>query len=300
MNVSKNSFLEKEINLDRKIAGKFLNRYPSLWVRPTGDKGEVTFWNILRGITGKFRVLPDYLIIGTQKGGTYSLYNYILQHPYAYTAHTKEICFFDRYFYRKETWYRANFPTKFQKFFAKIKNGGFITGEATHDYIFHNVVPARVKKVLPNVKLIVSLRNPTDRAYSQYIMRKKGGYEKLSFEDAIKIHDSRIQKSWWHHQRFAYLKRGIYVDELEHWFNYFPRKQFFIIETKELENSPHETYKKLCNFLEIKPFNLEFKKHNVGVYEKMHSETRKILIKYFRPHNARLYKLLGRKFEWDK
>lgn len=283
----------------RKLGGKILWRYPSLWINPIGEKGEVTFGNVFRAMTGNLRVLPDFLIIGTQKGGTYSLYNNIMEHPFAYSVHTKEIRFFDRYFYRGESWYRANFPTKFSKFISKMKGHGFITGEATHDYIFHNVVPIRVKKLLPNVKIIVTLRNPIDRAYSQYNMRKRSGEENLSFEDAIKIHDERIQKSWWHQQRFSYLKRGLYAEQLQHWFNYFPQEQFYILETGEMEKNPSKIFNQLYDFLGIKKFEIDFKKHNVAKYNEMNQDTRNELIEYFKPYNKKLYKLIGRKFDWE-
>jgi len=291
---------KKNTKIMRKLGGKILWSFPSLWTRPTSKTGEVTLGDVFRAVTGKFRILPAFLIIGTQKGGTYSLYNYLLKHPSVHPAYTKEIRYFDRYYHRGENWYAANFPTILSKFLSKTKKTSFLTGEATHDYLFHNVVPKRVKKDLPNVKLVVTLRNPVDRAYSHYNNRKRSGQEKLSFEEAIKIHDSRIQKSWWHHQRFSYLKRGLYAEQLEYWFKYFPRKQFFIVETKEMETNFSQFYDELCAFLEIKKYPIDYKKYNIGKYNQMNPKTRQFLVEYFKPYNQKLYDLLGRKFDWDK
>lgn len=281
----------------RKLGGKILWRFPSLWTNPTSETGEVTLGDIFRAMTKRFRVFPDFLIIGTQKGGTYSVYNNLSQHPSVYVAYTKEIKYFDRNYFRGKNWYRANFPTVFSKFASKIKENSFLTGEATHDYLLNNVVPKRVKRDLPHVKLIVTLRNPIDRAFSHYNMRIRSRDEDLSFEEAIKIHDIRIQKSWWHHDRFSYLKRGLYAKQLEHWFKFFPRKQFFIFDTGQINET--KFFDELCDFLEIKRFKLDIKKHNVKQYNKMNPETREHLIEYFKPHNKELYELLGKQFDWD-
>ena len=286
-------------SIGRRVAGKIVWKYSSLWVRPTNETGEVSFSNFFRGLTGWLRVLPDFLILGIQKGGTTSLYNYLLAHPSIHVTHTKEIRYFDRNYDRGENWYRANFPTVFSKFISKRKGTPFIVGDASPDYLFHNIVPKKVKKDFPDIKLIVVLRNPVDRAYSHYNMRKRGGQETLSFEEAIKIHDSRIQKSWWDHHRFSYLKRGLYAEQLQHWFKFFPRKQFFILETNQMEANPLQFYDNLCNFLEIERFQIDFTRYNVGKYSQMNPETRKYLIKYFKPHNEKLYELLERKFDWD-
>src|SRR5947209_2240904 len=124
---------------------------------------------VCRGITSPLRLLPDFLIIGTQRGGTTSLYNYLIARPGVGPASVKELHYFDKKFHKGIPWYRAHFPLSVQKYYYEFTHKRvFVSGEASAYYIFHPHVPKRVAKVLPHVKLIVMLRNPVDRAYSQY------------------------------------------------------------------------------------------------------------------------------------
>jgi len=284
-----------------KFASDWIKDHPNLWMYPKDGKSKINFGDICRALTGTFRINPDFIIIGVQKGGTTSLSNYLIQHPSIHPALHKEIHFFDRHFERGLNWYKANFPTQFQKYiFKNLQNKEFLTGEATPDYIFHEFVPNHIRKELPNVKLVVTLRNPVDRAYSHYNMRVSTGDEKLSFEQALTKENERIIKGGHDLVLFSYRKRGLYAEQLLNWMNYFPKEQFFIVEINELEKNPQVVYNEICNFLNIKKIKLNFKKHHVGKYkEKMKSETRKSLLEFFKPHNEKLYKLLGRNFMWE-
>src|SRR3990172_9672083 len=111
------------------LVGIWFAKHPKLWVNPLSVE------SIFRASTGFLRVLPDFLIIGAAKCGTTSLYNFMMKHPDIYPALWKEIFFFDRYYPRGINWYRANFPSKFQKFSKKLVKKNFLTGEATPTYI---------------------------------------------------------------------------------------------------------------------------------------------------------------------
>ena len=93
---------------------------------------------------------------------------------------------------------------------------------------------------------------------------------------------------------------GIYADQLERWFKYFPREQFLILKSEDLYSDPAKTYEQVLDFLGLTKFELNlFKAHRKGNYSSISVETRKKLIDYFRPHNERLHKLLGRDFGWN-
>ena len=130
-------------------------------------------------LTGPFHLLPDYLIIGAQKCGTGSLYRYLNQHPRIKSGITKEVRFFDKYYNRGINWYRVFFP------FKDLLGRKYLTGDATPRYLDHPHAPKRVKEIIPNVKFIVLLRNPIDRAYSMYNMRVSRGRETHSFEESL-------------------------------------------------------------------------------------------------------------------
>ena len=120
---------------------------------------------LYRGTTNWIRLLPDFIIIGTQRGGTTSLYSYLASHPSVGPASTKEVHFFDNKYTKGLAWYRAHFPSAIEKYYAEhIQKRKFITGESSPYYLFHPHVPKRVAKDVPHAKFIVLLRNPVDRA----------------------------------------------------------------------------------------------------------------------------------------
>lgn len=106
---------------------------------------------------------PDFMIIGSPRCGTTSLYKYITFHPQILAAANKEICFFSEHFNKGLAWYQAHFP-------PPIDPGHFLTGEATPTYFTHPLAAERLHECLPKVKLIVILRNPGDRAFSHFQM----------------------------------------------------------------------------------------------------------------------------------
>jgi Sulfotransferase domain len=273
---------------------------------------------LYRGITTPARLLPDFLIIGTQRGGTTSLYRHLKSHPCMGAASNKDLHFFDRRFHKGLMWYRGHFPTRLEKAYVRqVYKRPFVTGEASPSYLFHPYAPKRVAQVLPNVKLIVLLRNPVSRAYSQYHHAVELGFERLSFEEAIQVEEERtakerekiLQDELYYSEEYkhrSYLSKGIYVEQLQAWMDLFPREQFLIIKSEEFYADPAATFKQVLSFLnlpeaEVEMGKKEFKQYNTNTYSsKIDPVVRARLIEYFEPHNARLYEYLGIDFGWDK
>ena len=286
------------------IITRWLLQHPHLWVNP------LSISSVFRALSGKFRITPDFIIIGAAKSGTTSLYDYLIQHPSVHSALWKEIYFFDRYFPRGMDWYRSNFPYSFQKFiFTKFLKKKFLTGEATPTYIHHPLAPKRISEILPTIKLILLLRNPIDRAYSHYQMEKKLGYEELTFEEAIESENSRIKDECekmiqndryysYKRQFFSYLTSGIYVDQLKLWMKHIPHDQFLIIDSDDFDNKKLETFQKVEEFLGLKHAKINFTKQNIGKYKPMNPVTRKKLEDFFTTHNLKLYKFFKHDFKW--
>ena len=143
--------------------------------------------------TSSIRILPDFIIIGSSKAGTWAIHNYLLQHPdIDYSA--RNIHFFEYAYSNKISWYKSHFPTKLYKSLVEsIHKRKCLMGEHTSTYLHHPLIPQRVKDSIPDVKLIVSLRNPIDRAYSNYHMFVRIGVEKRTFEDAVFSEIKRIE-----------------------------------------------------------------------------------------------------------
>jgi len=265
------------------------------------------FQSLYKGPGG---TLPDFLIIGAQKCGTTTLYDLLATHPAVAPAYQKEVHYFDRYYNKKLIWYRANMPRRSERRRAEREGREFICGEAAPSYIYHPLVPERVKDVLPDIKLVVLLRNPIDRAFSHYHKEVGRKDEPLSFEEALSKEEERMAGkleevvqtgkhsfSWWH---YSYKARGRYAEQLERWFKVFPREQFLIIKTEDMAADTPGTVNQVCRYLGISENGVtDFPKSNVGGYrQQMAPETRAQLEEYFRPHNQQLYQLIDRDMGW--
>ncbi|MCK4816957.1 sulfotransferase domain-containing protein, partial [bacterium] len=257
--------------------------------------------------------MPDFLIIGAQKSGTTSLYYYLSQHPCVLSAGQKEVHFFDDNFAKGLNWYRSQFPTILKKYcYQQIKKKNIITGEASPYYIFHPLAPKRISRILPEVRLIALLRNPIDRAYSQYHHNVRQGREPLSFEDAIAIEHERLQGKKekmledqhyysFSHKHCSYLSRGIYVEQLETWLSLFPKSQILIISSEDFYTNTPTIFKQILEFLNLPQWEpMLYRRYNPNKYSKMNAATRRYLVGYFRPKNEKLYQLLGVCFDWDR
>ena len=245
--------------------------------------------------TAHLRQLPDFIIIGTQRGGTTSLYRYLVEHPRIGSAYRKEVHFFDRYYDRGMDWYLAHFPMR----------GEFpVVGEASPYYLFHPSVPSRVKAAVPAARFIALLRNPIDRAYSQYHHKLKRGLESLSFGEALDREEERLSASddpvglpWRHH---SYVARGVYVDQIRRWLDVFPSDQLLVIKSEDFYARPETILHQAQAFLGVTPWSpADFKAYHAAEYPEMDRDIRRRLTDHFAPHNRQLYDLLGRDFGWE-
>jgi len=265
----------------------------------------------LRLLTAPVRVLPDFVIIGAQRCGTTSLYHTLMRHPQIGAASRKEVHFFDTNHDRGALWYRAHFPTVFDRWRGQRVRSRYRAGEASPYYLFHPLAPGRLKAMIPAAKLIVILRNPVDRAYSHYHHSVRKGYESLSFEQALEMEEERLKSENERiasdpqyvsvaHLRWSYTSRGFYMDQLQAWLRHFPREQLLVLHLADLRRHPARTWSRLFEFLGIDAYEIgESERRAVGTYDEIPPRTRWMLQERFRPHNARLYDWLGEDLGWD-
>ena len=260
-------------------------------------------------LTGPIRSLPDFIIIGTARSGTTSLYYNICQHPCVLPAAYDELGFFDSNYHLGLNWYRSLFPTFFSKWIVKHNKKFAITGEDTPFYIWSPTVAKRILKILPNIKLIVLFRNPIDRAYSNYHLGLRAGSENLSFEDAIEAELSSLNnyeiKSKNKLEKYttprSYIAKGFYAEQLKIWIKLFKKEQLLIISTENFESKPQETLDKIYDFLQIpKNHVINPEKHKVASYPKMKTETRRFLVDLYKKPNAELFGMIEQEFDWNK
>lgn len=269
-----------------------------------------------RLLTSSRRTLPEFLIIGAAKCGTTSLYNYLIQHPSVLPCFTKEVHFFDYYFHKGISWYRSQFPLLSELDNCKKAAGvPCITGESSPYYLAHPLAPRRVKEYLTGIKLICMLRNPVDRAISSYFNQVRLGIEKLpSFEEALAAEDERIRGheerlsadpaySSFEHKYFSYFKRGCYAEQLERWYEFFPKEQILVLQSEPFFSDPAPAYRDVLRFIGLPESEPPaYKVFNAGgEYDKMTPGLRQVLLEKYQPHNERLFSLIGRRFdEWNR
>jgi len=258
-----------------------------------------------RQLTGTLRGFPSALIIGTQKGGTTFLFDYLVQHPDVLPPLNKEIHYFDLNYARGVTWYRARFPYSYQL------RGRAMTLDASPYYLAHPLVPQRVTDLLPGAKLIVLLRNPVDRAFSHYQHEVRGGRESLSFAEAIERESERLAGEEerlrqepayysYNHHRYSYMLRGVYIEQLQRWARHFPRSQLLVLQSEWLFRDPAAATEAVQGFLGLGPQRFErYEPSYQGNYERgMSADLRTRLASYFEPYNRELYQWLGEEFDW--
>ena len=268
---------------------------------------------VIYPLTAQIRLVPDFIIIGAQKCGTTTLYTNLVKHPWIKPALEKEVHFFDAAYSKGLNWYRAHFPSTFYKQYVwQVYRRTLVTGEASPYYIFYPHAPRRIFETLPQVKLIVLLRNPVDRAYSHYQHQIQRGRETLSFEAALEAEPERLAGeaakiladggyTSFNHVHFSYLARGIYADQLAAWREYFSPERMLILNSERFFADSPAVLNQVTGFLGLPAWQAaELKKRNRGQYEKMEPAARARLVDYFRPHNQRLYDLLGARFDWDR
>jgi hypothetical protein len=251
--------------------------------------------------------LPDFLILGTEKGGTSTFYWTLCRHPRVERATKKEVHFFDssrRWFEKGVGWYRSQFPAPTWRDGLKV-----VTGEATPYYLFHPYSPGRASTTVPDAKLIALLRNPVDRAYSAYRQRVRNRQESLSFEEALEAEEERtsgeleklLADETYHdraYPRYAYRARGIYVDQLKRWHEHFDPDQLLVLKSEDYFADPVGTMHRVHEFLGLPKSDEIIERRKKQPYQPMDPATRRRLEEYFEPHNQELYEYLGVDFSW--
>jgi hypothetical protein len=258
-----------------------------------------------RVLTGPLRGLPSALIIGAQKGGTTSLFNYLEQHPDVLRPLTKEVHYFDFHYARGVKWYRGHFP-----YTHRLRRGS-LTLDATPYYLPHPLVPERAAQLLPEVKLIALLRNPIDRALSHYQHEVRVGRESLSFAEAIDRESERLEGEEerlrddpdyysFNYQRYSYARRGLYFEQLGRWLQRFPRSQLLVLQSESLFRDPPAVMTAVHRFLGLRHHELQrYTQYHRGNYKRsMPEQLRARLATYFESHNRELFRWLGEEFDW--
>lgn len=266
------------------------------------NPGAIPRWTKLLGFsclraTQRWRALPDYCIFGAQKSGTTSLYSYLALHPEVKPSYVKEIHYYNEHFANGLKWYRSHFPI------GPIERSkrDFITGEASTMYLHDKASPLRLRQDCPDIKLILVLRNPVDRAISHYHHRIRTGREtrdiKTVFDQAL---ERASRGAFEPGTETDFLAYGRYASYLRHWLSIFPEEQILVLQAEKLFADPRSAFERVSEFLKIRFVEPEAeRKFNAGTYtSKCDERLLKSLSDYFEPFNRELYKMGQVDFEW--
>jgi Sulfotransferase domain len=210
--------------------------------------------------------LPNFLIVGAAKCGTTSLYHHLRQHPQIFMPDLKEPMFF-------MDWEGGVVSLKDYRALFDNAQGEKAIGEASTAYLYAEEAPGRIKELLGNIKIIMILRNPADRAYSHwhylFEVRKRG--EKLPFKEALKREPERMKDPAFRNQRenwhtaFYYFNRGLYYNQVKRYYEHFGKENVLIHIFEDFKTDPLKTCRETFSFLGVDPdFIPEFKWLNVG------------------------------------
>ncbi|HTZ08482.1 MAG TPA: sulfotransferase domain-containing protein [Acidimicrobiales bacterium] len=188
--------------------------------------------------TAAWRPLPDVVIIGAQRSGTTSLFDWLAGHPGVAPASTKEVHYFDRFYANGPRWYRGHFA-------LRLPGGRARLGlEATPIMLFHPLAPARAAADLPpTTRFVVLLREPAQRAVSQYWHSRRRGAEDQPLERALALEDERLAGQEavvagggesFAFRNFSYKARGRYAEQLRRWFTAVGRDRVLVMESERL------------------------------------------------------------------
>jgi len=235
----------------------------------------------------------DFLIVGTQKGGTSALDKYIREHPEIGMAKRKELHFFDneKVFSKSKIDY-SEYECQFD--FTSNKK---VYGEATPIYIYWEPSCRRIWEYNSNIKLIFILRNPVTRAFSHWNMEFDRNADEKDFSFAINKEEQRTKEALpLQHRVYSYIDRGFYSEQIRRYKRYFSDEQMLFIKYEEFKNNQKNVLCRIFDFLGVnsESYSFSFKEvHNRKKHSTLSEEDKHFLINKFEDDIRQVQKMLN-------
>lgn len=286
------------------------------------DAGSEAF-RVVGWLTAAWRPLPDFLLIGTKRGGTTSFYYDLLKvaqvlpmfpsAKYLPKANeTKGVHFFDSFYPRGLRWYRSYMPTVWARRRAEQRLGKrVVVGEASPYYLFHPLAAARAYGALPNARILLLLRDPVDRTYSHWKERRRGDAEPLDFEAALDAEASRLAGEEekiladpryisYPHEQQSYATQSYYAKSLRRWADLYGMENILVLTSEEYYADQPGTVARAARFLGLEASEPASGGHmNAAPGESMDPELRGRLRALFADDVAELEQMIGRTLPWS-
>ncbi len=262
--------------------------------------------------TWEQRVLPDVVLVGVQRSGTTALFEALYRLPVVERPRRgKGSHYFSYNYHLGWEWFQSQFPTRRWADRVEAKHGQPIfCFDACPYYLFHPFAIERMAQALPDVKVMVMLRDPVRRAESHFHHSVSHGHEELSFDEALaketerlQGEDERMQSDWsyWSHshEHHSYISKGMYAEQLERLFRHYPRDQVLVLPSEAFYANSNEVLGTVTQWLDLPPVTLASDDdRNGNRYKKMNQAMRDRLIEIYREPNERLFELLGERYDW--
>lgn len=286
-----------------RIATSLLDRSRPTLVRGADVVGEAT---------SSVRVLPGLLICGGQRCGTTSMYQALAQHPTLFRpVWRKGVHYFDMHDEKDLDWYRARFPTQWQlDRAAKRHDTRALAFESSPYYLFHPLAAERIAAELPDVRVLILVRDPVERAYSAHAHELARGFEDLDFAHALDAEDERLRgedvrlardpsyRSHAHRHQ-AYRRRGQYVPQIERFAELLGRDRVKVVDSHRFFSDPEPVHLEVLDFLGVAPRGRPlFEQHNARPRTVLDPAVREELDDYFLPFDVALTPWLGHVPTW--
>ena len=231
---------------------------------------------------------PHFLIVGAPKAGTTSLYRYLQQNPHIFMPENKEPRFFcghstDVYEFGKKHFHREIVNTKADYLaLFQYAPASAISGEASTDYLSCPQAASRIHAWNPSAKIIIMLRNPVDRAYSEYQHSVAAKFQTNIFWESLCLEADRIEKHY--DPIFWHVRRGLYFEAVKKYIELFGKGRVRIIFFEEFANSTETVVESLFEFLGVPayPFDVS-ERYNSGSERAPHFLHRVLSAKFVRP-----------------
>ncbi|PYL03185.1 MAG: sulfotransferase [Verrucomicrobia bacterium] len=235
----------------------------------------------------------DFLVAGAQKSGTTALNYYLTRHPRIALPIKKELHFFDN----DDLFAGGNVSYEPLHDMFRPARPGSIAGENTPIYLYWRPALPRIRNYNPEMKFIVILRNPIERAFSQWNMQRLRGNEPFDFVEAVQAEARRIADAAPKQLRkFSYLDRGRYAEQLERAFRLFPRERFLILKYETFRARQREMIDEVFRFLNLTPVRFRaVEAHDIPYSRKIRAEERAAVWEILKSDIGGLETLL----EWD-
>jgi hypothetical protein len=289
------------------------------WVMRAGSGA----FRIIGSINANSRPMPDFLLIGTKRGGTTSLYYDLLKVPQIVTLfpsakylpkanETKGIHFFDSHYYRGLRWYRSHLPSRRSRARAEKALGKpVIVGEASPYYLFHPLAAERAHAAAPDAKLILLLRDPVQRTYSHWKERRRSNAEPLDFEAALQAEESRLAGEEakltsdphyysYAHEQQSYVSQSRYSRSLKRWAELYGMHNILVVASEEYYADQSATVAMIAAFLGVDGSSVNAgERRNVAAGDSLAPDLQARLSAEFADDNAELERIIGRPLPWS-